>query len=151
MHRPFSSSFCSVHYVEFQCIAGRLDECVAEKYAYLVLALGQHDPDYVDAFYGPVAEKNSSKKEQGQISTFNISSGSPTTRRTLREFLTSSITGIRVIRNSNYHYETNYFGCRCVHGSVRIGGVGLRQKDIRRPQTKGGGNEANCRTQSERG
>ena len=61
MHRPLSSSFCSVHYVEFQCIAGRLDECVAEKYAYLLLPLGQHDPDYVDAFYGPVAEKNSSK------------------------------------------------------------------------------------------
>ena len=26
---------------------------VAERYAHLVLALGQHDPDYVDAFYGP--------------------------------------------------------------------------------------------------
>ena len=25
---------------------------VAEPYAHLVLALGQHDPDYVDAFYG---------------------------------------------------------------------------------------------------
>ena len=26
---------------------------VAERYSHLVLALGQHDPDYVDAFYGP--------------------------------------------------------------------------------------------------
>jgi hypothetical protein len=26
---------------------------VAERYVRLVLALGQHDPDYVDAFYGP--------------------------------------------------------------------------------------------------
>jgi hypothetical protein len=26
---------------------------VADGYAHLVLALGQHDPDYVDAFYGP--------------------------------------------------------------------------------------------------
>jgi hypothetical protein len=26
---------------------------VAERYVNLVLALGQHDPDYVDAFYGP--------------------------------------------------------------------------------------------------
>lgn len=26
---------------------------VAVRYAHLVLALGQHDPDYVDAFYGP--------------------------------------------------------------------------------------------------
>jgi hypothetical protein len=30
---------------------------VAEKYAHLVLALGQHDPDYVDAFYGPSSAK----------------------------------------------------------------------------------------------
>ena len=28
---------------------------IAERYAHLVLALGQHDPDYVDAFYGPLA------------------------------------------------------------------------------------------------
>ncbi len=26
---------------------------IAERYAHLVLAMGQHDPDYVDAFYGP--------------------------------------------------------------------------------------------------
>jgi hypothetical protein len=30
---------------------------VAEKYAQLVLALGQHDPDYVDSFYGPAEWK----------------------------------------------------------------------------------------------
>jgi hypothetical protein len=26
---------------------------VAERYVHLVLALGQHDPDYIHAFYGP--------------------------------------------------------------------------------------------------
>ena len=30
---------------------------VAERYAHLVLAVGQHDPDYVDAFYGPAEWK----------------------------------------------------------------------------------------------
>ena len=30
---------------------------VAERYAHLVLALGQHDPDYVDAFCGPAEWK----------------------------------------------------------------------------------------------
>src|SRR6266481_1369998 len=30
---------------------------VGERYAHLVLALGQHDPDYVDAFYGPAEWK----------------------------------------------------------------------------------------------
>src|SRR5690348_4088401 len=38
---------------------------VAEKYAHLVLALGQHDPDYVDAFYGPTEWKTQAEK-QGQ-------------------------------------------------------------------------------------
>ena len=28
---------------------------IAERYAHLVLSVGQHDPDYVDAFYGPLA------------------------------------------------------------------------------------------------
>lgn len=31
---------------------------VAERCAHLVLALGQHDPDYVDAFYGPAEWKS---------------------------------------------------------------------------------------------
>jgi hypothetical protein len=30
---------------------------VAERYTHLVLALGQHDPDYVDEFYGPAEWK----------------------------------------------------------------------------------------------
>jgi hypothetical protein len=33
---------------------------VAESYARLVLAVGQHDPDYVDAYYGPPAWKEES-------------------------------------------------------------------------------------------
>jgi len=35
---------------------------VAERYAHLVLALGQHDPDYVDAFYGPPGWKTQAEK-----------------------------------------------------------------------------------------
>src|SRR6266480_364862 len=35
---------------------------VAERYAHLVLALGQHDPGYVDAFYGPATWKTQAKK-----------------------------------------------------------------------------------------
>ena len=37
---------------------------VAERYVQLVLALGQHDRDYVDAFYGP-AEWKTQKREPG--------------------------------------------------------------------------------------
>ena len=40
---------------------------VAEQYARLVLALGQHDPDYVDAFYGPGEWKTQAEKEKKSL------------------------------------------------------------------------------------
>jgi len=40
---------------------------VAERYAHLVLALGQHDPDYVDAFYGPADWKTQAEKEKKSL------------------------------------------------------------------------------------
>ena len=40
---------------------------VAERYAHLVLALGQHDPDYVDAFYGPAEWKTRAEKDKKSL------------------------------------------------------------------------------------
>ena len=40
---------------------------VAERYAHLVLALRQHDPDYVDAFYGPPEWKTQAEKEKKSL------------------------------------------------------------------------------------
>src|SRR5262245_21124967 len=40
---------------------------VAEQYAHLVLALGQHDPNYVDAFYGPAEWKTQAEKEKKSL------------------------------------------------------------------------------------
>jgi hypothetical protein len=40
---------------------------VARRYAHLVLALGQHDPDYVDAFYGPSEWKTQAEKEKKSL------------------------------------------------------------------------------------
>ena len=40
---------------------------IAERYVRLVLALGQHDPDYVDAFYGPVEWKTQAEKEKKSL------------------------------------------------------------------------------------
>jgi hypothetical protein len=37
---------------------------LAEQYVHLVLAMGQHDSDYVDAFYGPPEWKEASEKEK---------------------------------------------------------------------------------------
>ena len=39
----------------------------AERYVHLVLALGQHDPDYVDAFYGPPEWKTQAEKEKKSL------------------------------------------------------------------------------------
>src|SRR5713226_3202842 len=36
---------------------------IAEAYVKLVLALGRHDPDYVDAYYGPEAWREEAAKE----------------------------------------------------------------------------------------
>jgi len=35
---------------------------IAERYVHLVLALGQHDSDYVDAYYGPAEWKSVAEK-----------------------------------------------------------------------------------------
>src|SRR4026207_33426 len=40
---------------------------VAERYAHLVLALGQHDPDYVEAFYGSAKWKTQAEKEKKSL------------------------------------------------------------------------------------
>src|SRR5207302_6371288 len=40
---------------------------IAERYAHLVLALGQHDPDYVDAFYGPPEWKTRAEKKKKSL------------------------------------------------------------------------------------
>jgi len=44
---------------------------IAEKYAHLVLALGQHDPDEVDAFYGPAEWKARAEKEKKSLGQIN--------------------------------------------------------------------------------
>lgn len=44
---------------------------VAERYAHLVLALGQHDPDYVDAFYGSAEWKAQAEKEEKSLDTID--------------------------------------------------------------------------------
>ena len=43
-----------------------LDE-IAEQYVRLILDIGQHDPDYVDAYYGPKEWQDASKKMKPQL------------------------------------------------------------------------------------
>src|SRR5436305_13020783 len=49
------------------CAAADAMNAVAERYVHLVLALGQHDPDYVDAFYGPAEWKTEAEKEKKSL------------------------------------------------------------------------------------
>src|SRR5262245_24287616 len=37
---------------------------IAERYVRLVLAVGRHDPDYVDAFYGPAEWKEAAARDE---------------------------------------------------------------------------------------
>jgi len=39
-------------------------DAIAERYVKLVLAVGQHDPDYVDAFYGPAEWKAEAARQK---------------------------------------------------------------------------------------
>src|SRR5215469_8672082 len=47
--------------------AGDAMNSVAEQYVHLVLALGQHDPDYVDAFYGPAEWKTQAEEQKKSL------------------------------------------------------------------------------------
>src|ERR1044072_2556533 len=44
-------------------------QAIGEAYVKLVLALGQHDPDYVDAYYGPPDWKKQEKKPLDAIAS----------------------------------------------------------------------------------
>src|SRR5215475_4293426 len=58
---------CSLVAVSGSGRAADTMNAVAERYVHLVLALGQHDPDYVDAFYGPAEWKTQAEKEKKSL------------------------------------------------------------------------------------
>src|ERR1041385_8928923 len=58
---------CSLIASSFGAQAAHDMNAVAERYVHLVLALGQHDPDYVDAFYGPAEWKTQAEKEKKSL------------------------------------------------------------------------------------
>jgi hypothetical protein len=44
---------------------------IAESYVKLVLAVGEHDPDYVDAYYGPAAWRDSVRADSASLRTLH--------------------------------------------------------------------------------
>jgi hypothetical protein len=59
--------FCSFIIASLGARAAGSMNAIAEKYVHLVLALGQHDPDYVDAFYGPAEWKTQAETEKKSL------------------------------------------------------------------------------------
>jgi len=47
-------------------------DAIAERYVRLVLALGQHDPDYVDAFYGPAEWKTQAEEQKKSLDAIDV-------------------------------------------------------------------------------
>ena len=47
-------------------------DAIAERYVRLVLALGQHDPDYVDAFYGPAEWKTQAEEQKKSLDAIAV-------------------------------------------------------------------------------
>src|SRR4029079_2829770 len=62
-------AFCGIVISSFGATPHDEMNAVAERYAHLVLALGQHDSDYVDAFYGPAEGKTQAEKEKKSLDT----------------------------------------------------------------------------------
>jgi hypothetical protein len=48
-----------------------LMDAVAERYVKLVLALGEHDPDYVDAYYGPAAWREAVRVKKPSLASID--------------------------------------------------------------------------------
>jgi hypothetical protein len=59
--------FCGLLVLSRGAQAAQAMNDVAERYAHLVLALGQHDPDYVDAFYGPAEWKTQAEEQKKSL------------------------------------------------------------------------------------
>src|SRR4051812_894910 len=50
-------------------------DAIAERYVKLVLAVGQHDPDFVDAFYGPAEWKSEAEHRAAPLAELEAAAG----------------------------------------------------------------------------
>jgi len=67
MRRIFVFVLCGFLVSSASVLAADDMDAVAERYAHVVLSVGQHDPDYVDAFYGPAEWKTQAEKEKKSL------------------------------------------------------------------------------------
>jgi hypothetical protein len=81
IRRLFFLTFVAISIVSSRA-ADSMNE-IAEKYAHLVLALGQHDPDYVDAFYGPAEWKTQAETNKQSLDAIGAEAAQLMVDRTL--------------------------------------------------------------------
>src|SRR5881275_697942 len=99
--------FCGLLVLSRGAQAAHAMNDVAERYAHLVLALGQHDPDYVDAFYGPAEWKTEAEDQKKSLDAIGaklsvtlietpIAPGTPDSdlRQLRREYLQKQISAL---------------------------------------------------------
>jgi hypothetical protein len=80
---------------------------VAERYVHLVLALGQHDPDYVDAFYGPAEWKIKAEKEKKSLDAIGAEAAELTA--TLAKTPDAATSGDEMIRLRREYLQKQIF------------------------------------------
>ena len=93
---------------------------IAEAYVKLVLAMGQHDPDYVDAYYGPPGWKKQSETKKpldaialeatrlrGQLA--NVSTAADEMERLRRAYLTKQLSALqaraRILKGEHLKFD----------------------------------------------
>ncbi|MGI8482188.1 MAG: hypothetical protein ACR2MF_09030 [Chthoniobacterales bacterium] len=93
----------------------------AERYVQLVLAMGQHDPDYVDAFYGPAEWKGAVEKEKKPLDAIGagaaqlreplvtIAVAADEMERLRREYLTKQLSAlearVRIVKGERMNFN----------------------------------------------
>src|SRR5260370_20067585 len=89
---------------------------IAEAYVKLVLAMGQHDPDYVDAYYGPPEWKKQSETKKAldaialdatrlRDQLAKVSTATDEMARLRREYLTKQLSALQArVRIFNAHH-----------------------------------------------
>src|SRR6516165_5862598 len=86
---------------------------VAERYVHLVLALGQHDPDYVDAFYGPAEWKTQAEQEKKSLDTIGAEAGKLSATLIETPIAPSSAdSNLRQLRREYLHKQLAALGAR---------------------------------------
>jgi hypothetical protein len=69
--RPVSPGILLAALAVGACAAPDPMDEIAESYVKLVLAVGEHDPDYVDAYYGPAAWRDSVRADSASLRTLH--------------------------------------------------------------------------------